>query len=88
MLQQLLSRCYLHNIIEYIFFVLIAMAYVQEVEQKAELHSAVHITTLAADDVVHLVAQAIVTDPDAFFKLGAAETLEDLTFTEFMQACE
>ena len=64
------------------------MAYVQEVEQKAELQSAVNITTLAADDAVHLVAQAIVTDPDAFFKLGAAENLGDLTFPEFMQACE
>jgi Ca2+-binding EF-hand superfamily protein len=43
---------------------------------------------LAADDGVHLVAQAIVTDPDAFFKLGAAQNLEELTFPEFMQACE
>jgi Ca2+-binding EF-hand superfamily protein len=64
------------------------VSYVQEVEQKADLQSAVNITTLAADDAVHLVAQAIVTDADAFFKLGAAQNLEELTFPEFMQACE
>ena len=64
------------------------MAYVQEVEQKAELQSAVNITTPCADDAVHLVAQAIVTDAEDFFKLGAAENLEDLTFLEFTQACE
>jgi len=73
---------------QFFSFVLIAMAYVQEVEQKAELQSAVNITTPCADDAVHLVAQAIVTDPDAFFKLGAAQNLEELTFPEFMQACE
>jgi Ca2+-binding EF-hand superfamily protein len=45
-------------------------------------------TKLATDDAAHLVAQAIVTDPEGFFKLGAAENLEDLTFPEFTQACE
>jgi hypothetical protein len=54
---------------QFISFVLIAMAYVQEVEQKVELQSTVNITTPRADDAVHLVAQAIVTDPDVFFKL-------------------
>jgi hypothetical protein len=39
-------------------------------------------------DAVHLVAQAMVTDAEAFFKLGAAQNLEELTFPEFMQACE
>jgi hypothetical protein len=56
--------------------------------QKGELQSAGNITALAADDAVHLVVQAIVTDPDAFFKLAAAQNLEELTFTEFKQACE
>jgi Ca2+-binding EF-hand superfamily protein len=64
------------------------MSYVQEVDQKAELQSAENITTLAADDAVHLVAQAIVTDPEAFLKLGAAQNLEELTCPEFMQACK
>ncbi len=106
MLKQVPSRCYLHNIMEYIFFVLIAMLFVQELdicwtyflcliachkyvqEQKAELQSALNITGLATDDSAHLVTQAIVTDAEGFFKLGAAENLEDLTFPEFTQACE
>jgi Ca2+-binding EF-hand superfamily protein len=71
----------------YIFCLLTSkVTYVQE--QKAELQSAVNTTTLADDDAVHLVAQKIVTDPEGFFKLGAAENLEDLTLPEFTQACE
>jgi Ca2+-binding EF-hand superfamily protein len=61
------------------------MSYVQK--QKSELQSAVNIRTLAADDAVDLVAQAIVTDPEGFFQTGAGENLDDLSFPEFMQAC-
>jgi hypothetical protein len=39
-------------------------------------------------DTLHTVLLAIVTDPEGFFKLGAAENLGDLSFQEFTQACE
>ena len=96
---QVLSRCYLHDIIEYIFFALIAVPYVQELEQNAVLHalaSALHSTLSLSShelhptedsDTLHTVLSAIVTDPEGFFKLGAAENLDDLSFPEFMQAC-
>ena len=78
-LQQVLSRCYLHDIIEYIFFVLIAMPYVQEnVTAKGGVEDS---------DTPHTVLSAIVTDPEGFCKPGAAENLEDLSFQEFIQAC-
>ncbi len=38
-------------------------------------------------DTLHTVLSAIVTDPEGFFKLGAAENLDDLSFPEFTQAC-
>jgi Ca2+-binding EF-hand superfamily protein len=39
-------------------------------------------------DTMHTVLLAIVTDPEGFFQLGAAENLGDLTFDEFTRACE
>ena len=78
-LQQVLSRCYLHDIIEYIFFVLIAMPYVQEnVTAKGGVEDS---------DTPHTVLSAIVTYPEGFCKPGAAEKLEHLSFPEFIQAC-
>ncbi len=70
----------------------------QELEQNAELHlsaSALHSTLSISShelitedsDTPHTVLLAIATDPEGFFKLGAAENLEDLSFPEFMQAC-
>ncbi len=38
------------------------------------------------NDTLTTVLSAIVTDPEGFFKLGAAEILDDLSFPEFMQA--
>ena len=98
-LQQVLSRSYIHDIIEYIFFVLIAMPYVQELEQHVEIHplaGALHSTLSLPshrlhptedNDTLDTVLSAIATDPEGFFKLGAAENLDDLPFPEFMQAC-
>jgi hypothetical protein len=50
-------------------------------EEEDELHPT------EDSDTLHTVLSAIVTDPEGFFKLGAAENLDDLSFPEFMQAC-
>ncbi len=55
-----------------------------EVQRPAARHQA---TGFDESDTPHTVLAAIVTDPEGFFKLGAAENLEDLSFPEFMQAC-
>ncbi len=66
-------------IIEYIFFVLIAMPYVLEnVTAKGGVEDS---------DKLATVLYCIVTDPESFFRLGAGEDLDHLSFPEFMQAC-
>jgi hypothetical protein len=53
----------------------------------ARLHEASAKGGVEDSDTLHTVLLAIATDPEGFFKLGAAENLQDLSFPEFMQAC-
>ena len=53
----------------------------------AHLHEASAKGGIEDSDTLHTVLSAIVTDPEGFLKLGAAENLQDLSFPEFMQAC-
>ncbi len=56
--------------------------------QSARLHEASAKGDVEDSDTLHTVLLAIVTDPEGFFKVGAAENLGALSFLEFSQACE
>jgi hypothetical protein len=59
-----------------------------EVQRPAtRLHEASAKGGVEDSDTLHTVLSGIVTDPEGFFKLGAAEFSQDLSFPEFMQAC-
>jgi len=63
--QQVLSRCYLHDIIEYIFFVLIAMPCVQQYfDLKAEPHP-----TQDSDSLTR-GSPAPLSHSEAYFRFG------------------